>query len=1042
MTQDLDDSDDEKLFNELAQTIAEHTPDLIVSNNIDVMAINTIEDGETTTTETRYEDILVNGTLVLDSTDEFPCTERFDIKELIGSGGSGAVYELQDNNLRRSVAIKFLSTDNETKVKTVKRFMHEALITSYLEHPNIPPVYNLDIQVDNKIYYIMKKINGKPLSRYIKQGEVENADDVAKVLSVFLKVCDAVAYAHSRNVIHRDIKPDNVMVGDYGEVYLVDWGIALDVSDDKNISGSMSGTPMYMSPEQARKEQATKSSDIYCLGTTFYHVLSGQFPYSSKNVEMFWEHKRKGILNLGESKTIPKPLLAICKKCMAAKPQDRYPDIQSLISELRIYQSGGMVDTYQYSLREYFRYHLKKSSKHFVWVAVLLIFIAAAVYGVYKNQQRQIAGWGDPIFETSFNDDKNWKDDWLFRKDRSDAFAIEDGRLIAKKGPEFTWLYKHKIKGSVAIEFEGESLPDSKPGDLSIIHVPDLKEFNQEGKSQAPTNAYYLQLGALSNTCTMIDGPVGRLNYSEFTIENGQKYKIRAEIDGKRLRLYVDDVLLNSHDLITPIDSGYIGLYAYFDNKAFDNIKIYNKELPEITDITKTIDILFQHEQFETAAEHYERISRVHAGTDTANYSLYKLGLCNYHLGKHAEAVELWDSIDDPYYDVYIYHYRWMYLIRHDKPYQIIKEMEQAIAKKSSRERIILQWVIFLKKANDHGYLDMIDKLLAMRSKYFPDNDIFVKNIYDSLVILGRADKAIEWFPKHESYVLRAMSECGRYKEIMERVPEESGHYANALRATGQYEALLKWLDEYGKKPEDKFGTLLNLGRIEEAKKLFGKESDLYDNIILFGENNFKAIEDMSEEGDLLWTLVQLYLENEEGFLIAQENHREFTPDYRFDARMSLALKRYIQGDKSSLADMREYIDNTPGYMLRARQPNFEYFFLYPILEHFNGNEDVFKKAMRELQENRKWYQGLRPWYCSKLATGSIDKDYFMKQPTQTTIDQDYLLYQAVNYDLRGRAQHALELYQEFLVLPPYKKTHSATISRYVKYRIATLSQK
>ncbi|MEO1229805.1 MAG: serine/threonine-protein kinase, partial [Myxococcota bacterium] len=222
----------------------------------------------------------------------------------IGRGGLGQVLSTFDHHLGRDVARKELllavgADTSEIPPDQMARFLREARVTAQLEHPNIVPVYELGRREDGTLYYTMKLVRGRTMRKAL-----ETALDLQERLSLlphFVDLCQAIAYAHSRGVIHRDIKPDNVMIGEFGETLVLDWGVAKvrgkndlqshdlaraiarmkDEESARTLPGSAFGTPAYMSPEQARGqlEYIDERSDVWSLGVVLYQLLSGALPY-------------------------------------------------------------------------------------------------------------------------------------------------------------------------------------------------------------------------------------------------------------------------------------------------------------------------------------------------------------------------------------------------------------------------------------------------------------------------------------------------------------------------------------------------------------------------------------------------------------------------------------------------------------------------------------------------------------------------------------------------------------------------------------------
>lgn len=272
---------------------------------------------------------------------------RYELGDRLGSGANATVYEAHDHNLERTVAVKFLRRRHLRDPKRLSSFVHEARITARLEHPNILPVYDLEIAESGQAYFSMRKARGYSLGdalRKARRGEDPPAElaTIFDKINVFLRICEAVAYAHHQGVIHQDVKPDNVMLGEFGEVLVVDWGTAYSPQADGEGTGKLMGTPAYMSPEQARRERADERSDIYCLGATLYHMLTGKHPTWGEDADSFWNKKREGVvdeLTEEERKAVPETLLSICRKAMAPSARDRHQSVKELQDAIRGYQA-------------------------------------------------------------------------------------------------------------------------------------------------------------------------------------------------------------------------------------------------------------------------------------------------------------------------------------------------------------------------------------------------------------------------------------------------------------------------------------------------------------------------------------------------------------------------------------------------------------------------------------------------------------------------------------------------------------------------------
>jgi len=281
---------------------------------------------------------------------------RYRALELLGQGGMGAVWLAQDSILQRPVALKVLTAENSS-ADLAARLMQEAVVLARLEHPGIVPVHDAGTLPDGRTFYCMKHVEGQTLDRYAGKLPLRER------LRLFQRIAEPLAFAHSRGIIHRDLKPANVMVGSFGEVLIMDWGLAKVIGNTgvttpedsppsdrvspaademARISGNTAtahgtilGTPGYMAPEQEHGEVnlIDQRTDVFALGSILKHLL--QEPPGSPRVE---EYSR--------------PLQAICAKAMAPEMSARYSSVPELASDVGKYLDGMPVSAYRENIFE------------------------------------------------------------------------------------------------------------------------------------------------------------------------------------------------------------------------------------------------------------------------------------------------------------------------------------------------------------------------------------------------------------------------------------------------------------------------------------------------------------------------------------------------------------------------------------------------------------------------------------------------------------------------------------------------------------------
>ena len=340
----------------------------------------------------------------------------------LGEGGSGEVLIARDTHLERRVALKRLKQFKVVPDHVRDRFINEAQVTAQLDHPNIIPVYGLQAVAGESLAYAMKLVRGVDLATLIEEtrrqlqcGQKLDPERTLNArLELFLKVCDAIDFAHSKGVLHRDLKPTNIMIGRFHEVYVMDWGIAEITYDgkdrdertlqpvlsqlkeeDKTQTAGLFGTPLYMSPEQAAGKPVDERSDQYTLGLILYELVclkrAKGGTTSFEVVTLTMKGAREPVKHFQPRRPIPRALTAIINKATAYDPMDRYVNVRALTEDLRRYLSNDEILAKPDTRREALVRQISKN-QHTALItilAALFLAVSSLVWSMYQGEKKK-----------------------------------------------------------------------------------------------------------------------------------------------------------------------------------------------------------------------------------------------------------------------------------------------------------------------------------------------------------------------------------------------------------------------------------------------------------------------------------------------------------------------------------------------------------------------------------------------------------------------------------------------------------------------------
>src|SRR3954447_11256869 len=337
--------------------------------------------------------------------------KRYEITALLGEGGMGAVYKALDREVNRIVALKVIRPDLATNSSIIDRFKQELVLSHQVTHRNVVRIYDLG-EADGMKFITMEYLEGTDLRSIIKERKAFPPGDAVEVM---LQICRALEAAHAVGVIHRDLKPQNIMRDNQGRVVVMDFGLArLIESNGMTQTGALVGTMEYMSPEQALGSSLDQRSDLFTLGLIFYELLSGKMPFSAESAlaSLIKRTQQRAVAVSHHDKNIPTVLANVVSKCMERDPKLRYQNATELIADLEAWQGKRAAATLRFAASH--RPWGQTIRWHWVGVAAAVVVLVAAGFilrgrftsspvAANKSVSVLVADFtnhtGDPIFE-------------------------------------------------------------------------------------------------------------------------------------------------------------------------------------------------------------------------------------------------------------------------------------------------------------------------------------------------------------------------------------------------------------------------------------------------------------------------------------------------------------------------------------------------------------------------------------------------------------------------------------------------------------------
>lgn len=523
----------------------------------------------------------------------------YHILEVIGKGGMGEVFLAYDTTCGRKIALKRIRPDLITHKPLHQRFLKEARITSQLTHPAIIPIYTIQDEA-GLVYYTMPYVEGKTLKEILtdarhreKHGlKQDHLSSIPALVRTYFSVCQAIAYAHSKGVIHRDIKPTNVIVGRYGEVLILDWGLAklttspstpqedeeeteeqkvADNLQDITRIGRIVGTVAYLAPERALGHPASVQTDVYALGVVLYQILTLHHPFHRQTLRDFRENIDKEVLydpaEVAPYRDVPPALSRVVLKCLTPSIEERYSTVDELIHDLESYLEGRS---------EWF-----------------------------------------PAAELDIQRPSDWEfqENILIAEHTAITRGMDVSDWVILMISQASFSGNTRIEARVRIGEKGHGL-----GFLLSIPESEAREYF--------TNGYCLWIGSDINKSTrLLRTTVEVMEAPDTFLQRNAWYQLRIEKIENNIYYYLNDVLQFSYISHLPLDGTHVGLMARDADFEVENFTVSVGSENITVNCLAVPDAFLAHKQYNTALSEYRRIAYAFPGTAEGREALFRAGV-------------------------------------------------------------------------------------------------------------------------------------------------------------------------------------------------------------------------------------------------------------------------------------------------------------------------------------------------------------------------------------------------------------------------------
>ncbi|MBI4618407.1 MAG: protein kinase [Planctomycetes bacterium] len=587
----------------------------------------------------------------------------YEILSEIARGGMGIVYRARQKSLGRIVALKILREGTAADDEQVTRFRREAALVGRLRHSGIVTVHDAGVH-EGFHYFSMDFVEGEALDRLLARGPI----DAGRAMEILVEVARAVDHAHGMGVIHRDLKPGNILLDSEGRPLVTDFGLAKLLGADESTgptsltqSGTAMGTPFYMSPEQARgsAKAVDRRSDVFSLGVILYEMLAGQVPFRAESKVALYQviQKEDAVPPRRVRPEVPRDAETICLKALEKDPARRYPTARELAEDLERARRGEPILARPISpatrvLRALRRYRTALALGLLSVAAAGSLASALALFSEKENGDSAPAGGGVKPDLSSLQE-AGWEEilhDSFERKELGETWTpisghweVRNGCLVGGGISECAIRFSQPVTGDLVLEYRARKIPKRVASDLSAF------VFGKTANPQPWLAGYFVGFGSNYNTRSYFRREQV-LVWDSFTsvFTPGRWHRIKVSRDGQIVRLEVDGAEALVYEDFFPLgdkDHNVLGFYTFDSDSEFDDVRILRKEMAQLVSPLKVADDLYRIGEYAAAQGRYEEFAHAHPDSPEANEASYKSSLCVLAAGDHAGAIRAFRAL-------------------------------------------------------------------------------------------------------------------------------------------------------------------------------------------------------------------------------------------------------------------------------------------------------------------------------------------------------------------------------------------------------------